>query len=106
MNAISPIRVDETVAERAHRHSISIHLPNCDEMEMAARCDLAAMRDAAGVGMSRASSGAAAILQEVARSATDVIYAPIPCSKLLRIRAALNLAMMAARDLEQAHRDG
>lgn len=110
MNAFSPIRADESmlgsVTERAHRHAISIHCPNCDEMEMAARCDLAAMRDAAMVGVSRASDSAAIMLGEVARLAMNAVYAPIPASRLIRIKAALTLTMMAAREVQRVQQDG
>lgn len=110
MNAITSIRADESihgsVTERAHRHAISIHCPNCDEMEMAARVDLAIMRDAAMVGVGRASDQAAVLLHEVSKMAAQAVYAPIPASRLLRVRSALNLTMEAARAVERALRDG
>lgn len=98
------MKADATIngdtAERAHRFSISIHCPNCDEMEMAARCDLAAMRDAAMIGAHRATDSASAILGEVARLAANAVYAPMPTSRLIRLRAALTLTMMAAREVD------
>lgn len=110
MNAITQIRADETihgtVGERAYRHSISIHCPNCDEMEMAARCDLAAMRDAAMVGVQRASDSAAILLGEVARLAMNAVYSPMPTSRLIRLKAALTLTMMAAREVQRVQQDG
>lgn len=93
-----------TAAERAHRRAISIHCPNCDDVEMAARCDLAAMRDAAMIGTRRASESAAVLLAEVSRLATSAVYAPVETSRLIRIRAALDLTMDAARALERAQR--
>lgn len=101
-----PIRVDETTSERAYRHAISIHCPNCDEMEMAARCDIAMLRDKASAGISRASDGAAALLGEVSRLATMCVYAEAPASRLMRMRAALHLTMEAARAIERAQRHG
>ena len=110
MNALSPIRADETISgtvgERAHAHIIRAHCPDCDDMELAARCDLAAMRDAAMIGVSRASDSAAIMLGEVARLAMNAVYAPIPASRLIRIKAALTLTMMAAREVERVQQDG
>lgn len=101
-----PVTVDETPAEVAYRAAISLHCPNCDEMEMAARCDLAMMRDAATMGLSRAGDSAALMLGEVSRLATHAVYAPVPASRLIRIKAALTLMMMAAREIERCQRDG
>lgn len=106
MNAHTTIRVDETVTERAHRHSISIHCPNCNEMEMAARVDLAQLRDAAMVGMNRASDNAVPLLHQVSILAAQAVYAQTSTSHLLRVRAALNLTMEAARAIERALRNG
>jgi hypothetical protein len=110
VNMITPIRADESIhgstVERAHRHAISVHCPNCDEMEMAARVDLAIMRDAATVGVGRASEHASVMLHEVSKLAAQAVYAPIATSRLLRVRAALNLTMEAARAVERALRDG
>ena len=101
-----PIGTGLSVEQRAHRHAISIHCPNCDEMEMAARVDLAAMRDAATIGIARASDSAAAILAEVSRLATGAVFAPLPASQLIRIRAALSFTMEAARAVDRVTRDG
>ena len=106
MNAHTTIRVDETVTERAHAHTIRVHCPGCDDMELAARCDLAMMRDAAMVGVNRAGDSAAVLLGEVTRLAMHAVYAPMPASKLIRIKAALTLTMMAAREIERVERDG
>lgn len=110
MNAITTIRPDESIhgstVERAHRHAISVHCPDCNEMEMAARVDLAMMRDAAMVGVRRASDSAAILLGEVTRLAMHAVYAPMPASQLIRVKAALTLTMMAARELERVQRDG
>ena len=100
------IRVDETPQEAAHRASISIHCPNQDEMQMAARVDIATIRDRASAGLSRANDSAAVLLAEIARVGTMAVYAPLPASKLLRIRAALQLTMEAARAMERALTDG
>lgn len=100
------IRADESEFESAVRRSISIHCPNDDEMTMAARVDIATMRDLATVGRQRAGGEAADILAVVSRVATDAVYAPAPCSKLLRIRSALGLAIEAARSIERAVADG
>ncbi|MBE7186048.1 MAG: hypothetical protein INR68_16750 [Methylobacterium mesophilicum] len=99
-------RVFESEAMRAHRRSISIHCPNCDDVEMQARCEIADIRDRAASGMRRAQPAVAGILQQVSMVATDAVFAPLPASRLMRIRAALTLTMMAARDLERAQRDG
>ena len=75
-------------------------------MEMAARIDIAMMRDAATVGMSRASDSAVVLLGEVSRLAAIAVYASAPASRLIRIRAALGLTMEAARALERVQRNG
>lgn len=100
------INLEETQGEVAYRRSISMHCPNCEPFEMAARVDIAIMRDQAVMGMSRASDSATGILSEVARLATHAVYAPFPGSKLIRIRSALHLAMEAARAIERVSRDG
>lgn len=106
MNAVTPIRLDESEAERAYRQAISIHCPHGSEMEMAARVELAQLRDQAAIGMSRATDSACALLSEVSKLATMAVYAQRPESDLLRIRSALNLTMMAARALDRATRNG
>lgn len=102
------IKADATIngstAERAHRHSISIHCPNCDEMEMAARVELAMLRDTATVGSRVASDSASTILGEIVRLATGAVFAPLPTSQLLRLKAALTITMMAAREVERVTR--
>jgi hypothetical protein len=100
------IRMDETAGERAHRRSISIHCPNCNEMEMAARCDIAAIRDSATAAIARVSDSAGVMLGEVSRLATQAVFAPLPFERLLRIKGALTLTMMAVREIERAQRDG
>ena len=99
-----PVRIDETVAERAHRHSITTHCANQDEVEMAARVDLAMLRDQATAGMSRATDSAAVILGEVVRMATGAVFAQLPASRLMMIRSALNLTMEAARMIDRLER--
>lgn len=101
-----PIRVDETGAEAAHRRSISMHCPNQDEATMAARCDIAAMRDQATSGRFRAGEAAGAILATASRVATEAVYAPLDFRRLQRIRAALHLTIEAARAMERAVADG
>lgn len=100
------VRLDETQTEAAHRLAISVHCPNCDELEMAARVDLALLRDQSTIGMSRATDSAAVLLGEVSRLATAAVYAPRPASHLLRVVSALNLTMMAARSIDRLTRNG
>lgn len=106
MNAPTTIRVDESAAERAHRHAITIHCSNEPEMSMAARCDIAVIRDQAAVGMRRATESAAVILGEISRLATSAVYAPMPASDLIRIKSALDLTMLAARSIDRITRNG
>lgn len=110
MNAITAIRPDEsirgTAIERAHAKAISELCPGCDEMEMAVRVELAMLRDAATVGMARASGAAAPILDQVVRLATYTVHADVPTSRLLRVRSALTFTIEAARAVERALRDG
>ena len=103
-NIPQPLRMEESDLECAHRKAISIHLPNQGEMEMAARVEIAMIRDQATRGAARAGDSAALLLQEVSRLATFAVYAPMPVSKLLRVRSALNLTMEAARSLERVTR--
>lgn len=105
-NIRAPIVIGESEAERVYRHAISIHCPNSGEMEMAARVDIAMMRDQAAIGIGRASDSAAVLLGEVSRLATFAVYAQTETSRLLRIRSALKLTMEAARALERVQRDG
>lgn len=100
------VRLDETTTERAHRHVIAPHCSGDDEMQIAARCDIAAMRDAASIGMARATDDAAAMLAIVSRLAAQAVYADVPASRLIRIKSALTLSMMAAREIERLHRNG
>lgn len=102
----APIRVDESDFECAVRRAISIHCPNDDEMTMAARVDIATMRDLAVTGRQRARGDAGDVLAVVSRVATDAVYAPASCGRLLRIRSALGLMIDAARALERATADG
>lgn len=93
-----------TAAERAYRHTISIHCPNRDEMELAVRCDLATIRDQATAGVSRASVEAAGLLAEVSRLATHAVYAEMDTGRLLRLRLALMMTVEAAREIERVSR--
>lgn len=97
---------EPTIGERAHRHSISVHCPGCSEAEMAARCDIAALRDAATAGALRATESAAVVLGEAARIATAAVFAPASVSRLIRTRGALEFMMDTARVLERLSRDG
>lgn len=93
-------------AEYAYRRTISIHCPNCNDMEMAYRVQLAMIRDNAMAGATRATDSAAVILGEVCRLATASVFAPAPLSHLIRLRGTLNLTMDAARAVERVCRDG
>lgn len=95
-----------TQAERAHRSAISIHCPNEGEWEMNCRVGIAIMRDQAAAGMRHCSSASYGILAEVAKLATAAVYAPADAKKLTMMRAALTLAMDAARAIERVSRDG
>lgn len=89
---------------RAHRRTISVHCPNCSEIEMAARCRLAALRDNAATGAMRSTDSTAVMLGEVSRLATYAVFAGEPVDKLVRICAALELTMDAARAIERVTR--
>lgn len=106
MNAPAKIRIDEPTTERAYRHAITIHLPNESEMAMAARCDLAVMRDVATAATRRATDSAATILTEIAHLAGAAVFAPMPASDLIRIKSALDLTMLAARSIDRVTRNG
>lgn len=106
MTPLPPISPDVTPLHRAYAAAIGVHCPDCDEMEMAARCDIAAMRDAASVGMAKASESTCVVLAEVSRMAAASVYAPMPFSQLLRVEGMLRLTMMAAREIERVQRDG
>jgi hypothetical protein len=107
MNAHTTIRVDETTSEASYRHAISLHCPNCTEFEMAARVDIATIRDQASAGVHRAKTdSAAAMLLVVAQDATSAVYAQRQFGDLMRLKSALTLSMMAAREMERAQRNG
>jgi hypothetical protein len=97
--------MDESSHEAAHRHAISIHCPNQDEMQMAARVDIAIMRDAASVGLARVCEAAAPLLQQVSTVAAKVVYAQVSARDLMLARSALAITMEAARAMERAFRD-
>lgn len=99
-------RADETTTERAYRHAITIHCPNEPEMSMAARVDIATIRDQASAGIIRATEPVGIILREVANLATGAVYRPLPTSTLIRVRGALQLMMDAARILDRTVRGG
>lgn len=106
MNAPAKIRVDESTTERAYRHAITIHCPNESEIAMAARVDLATIRDQASAAIRRATDSAAVLLSEIAKLAGGAVFAPMPTSDLIRIKSALDLTMMAARSIDRVTRDG
>lgn len=107
MNAPAKIAVPRQCADDSpHTRAISIHCPNCSEMEMAARVEIATLRDRATAAAPRASQSAGIMLAEIARIATFSVFAPMSASELLRIRAALILTMMAAREIERVTRNG
>lgn len=93
---------DLTASERAHRTAISIHCPNTDEMDMATRCDLAAMRDQASAAIARADPEAAQLLVAAASIAATWVYAPAPTSRLLRVRLAVRMMIETARSVQRA----
>lgn len=95
------VRFDMLPEEAAYTAAITIHCPNCDEMEMASRVDIAMMRDSSARAAVTASESAAVLLNEVAKIATYTVYAPLSVSDLLRVRFALGLTMEAARGLER-----
>jgi len=98
---------EQSAAERAHASAIRVFCPRADDMELAVRCDLAAIRDAASIGARRAKADSSAvILGEVVRMATNGVYAALPVSRLIRLRATLNFTMEAARAVERTQRDG
>lgn len=105
MNAPANIPTVST-AERAYRHAITIHCPNGSELEMAARVEIAMIRDQAAAGVSRATDSVSAILREVSALATGAVYARHPTSTLIRIRGSLQLMLDAARILERTVRNG
>ncbi|WP_375272070.1 hypothetical protein [Sphingomonas sp.] len=90
---------------RAYRATISMHCPNQDEMTMAARLELAVLRDQASKGIAHASHSAAILLMQVSSLAAEAVYAPLTFRKLSSLVTALNLTMLAARSIERCHRD-
>lgn len=102
MNAPARIRPDVETLEAAHRAAISIHCPNEDELDMANRVAIAAIRDQASAGLRRCSGETAGILAEVSRLATAAVYAPMPPGKLHMTRFALASVLESARHLERA----
>lgn len=101
---IVPVSFDERPEEVAYRQAVAIHCPGCDELEMAARCDVAVIRDQATLGIPKATDSAAVILGEVVKLATFSVYAPCSASELIRTKSVLHLGMMAARGFERLQR--
>lgn len=102
MSAQTQIRPDVETIEAAYRTSISIHCPNEDELDMANRVAIAAIRDQAAAGLRRCSDETAGVLTAVSQLATAAAYAPMPPGKLHMTRFALASLMESARTLERA----
>lgn len=93
-----------TTEQRAYAHNISIHCPNASETEMQARCEIARIRDECAVGISRGSEHIGGLLGDVSRLATQAVYAPMSLSRLMALKAALQLGLDTARVLERGLR--
>lgn len=110
MNAPANIQSQDlmewSTTERAHRASISLHLPNEGPDKMACRVALAILRDQASVGKRSCSDAAYGLLGEVERQATNAVFAPRGIRHLYLLRGALEMTMAAARALERANRPG
>lgn len=102
MNAPARIQPDPERIEAAYRASVTIHCPNEDELTLANRVALAALRDQASAGLRRCSPETAPILSEVARLATHAVFAPMPPGQVHLTRFALANLMEGARILERA----
>lgn len=102
MNAPAKILPDTARAKSAYRASITIHCPNEDEMTLANRVALAALRDQASAGLRRCSPETAPVLSEIARLATHAVFAPMPAGQVHMTRFALANLMEGARILERA----
>lgn len=93
---------DMTDIDRAYATTIfALMGAPANEMETAFRVSIAKKRDAAMVGVRRASNGAAVILNEVVRMATSAVYSRMPISHLIRINSTLDFVMEAARAVER-----
>lgn len=110
MTAQSRIVADAATLEAGYRATISLHCPNENELDLANRVAIAALRDQASAGLRRCSDEAAPILTAVTQLATAAAYAPMPPGKLHMTRFALASLMESARTLERAvnwtRRDG
>ncbi len=95
----------DVARDNPHRTAIEVHCVGCDDMEMAARVELAMIRDAASAAIPRAGDSAGVVLGEVLRLPTHAVYAPARTSELIRIKAALSFAVEAARVLERVTRN-
>lgn len=102
MNAPARIQPDPARIEAAYRASISVHCPNEDELTLANRVALAALRDQASAGLRRCSPETAPILAEISRIATHAVFAPIPAGQVHLTRFALANLLESARFLERA----
>lgn len=107
MGALQPMSLADLDAELpeqdvALRRSIWIHLPNEGEARMSLRVEIAKIRDTALSGLSRCSDASAGTLNELARLATFLVFAPMNTRRLWRWRFALRLMLETARELERA----
>lgn len=98
------VREEWTVAERAHRASISLHLPNEGEAKMACRVAIAILRDRASAGIRRCSDASYGVLTEIERQATHAVFSPRDARGLYLIRAALTSMIDCASMLESANK--
>lgn len=102
MNAPTSIRPDPARVEDAYRASITIHCPNEDELTLANRVALAALRDQSSAALRRCSPATAPVLMEISRIASFAVFAPMPPGQVHMTRFALANLMEGARILERA----
>ena len=104
MNAITKITTAdpfERPQDRAYRASVSIHYPNIDDVEMATRVDIMAMRDQAYAAQRKCCDDALPILAECHRTGSLAALSGRDTRRLVQVRMAMWMMIEAARCMER-----
>jgi hypothetical protein len=101
-----PALAEQTLAEAAACAAVAIRCPGDDEMSLAIRADIAALRDQASAGVHQCCDESAGLLSEVSRLAAQLAFAPASPRKLMLALSGLSFAMEAARQLQRAQTHG
>ena len=88
--------------EAAYRASVSMHYPNSDDLTMAVRVKLMALRDRAALALNRCCPEAAPTLAEASRIATLAALSTAPTRSLACVAVAVESLIFSAQMLQRA----